>query len=88
MSKSLKIDYSENILLALNLTHEEFSKEARVLIAVKLYELGRLSTGAAAEFARVPKPIFLTKLAEYGIDTFSISEEELQNDLLSATSYL
>ena len=88
MSKSLTIDYGENILIALNLTPEEFSQEARMLIAVKLYELGRLSTGAAAEFARVSKPLFLTKLAEYSVDTFKLSEEELQNDLLNASRHL
>ena len=88
MSKSLTIDYGENILTALNLTPEEFSQEARMLIAVKLYELGRLSTGAAAEFARVPKPLFLTKLAEYSVDTFKLSEEELQNDLLNVSRHL
>ncbi len=88
MSKSLTINYSEKILLALNLTPEEFRQEARMLISVKLYELERLSAGAAAEFARVPKPVFLTKLAEYGVDTFKLSEEELQNDLLSASRHL
>lgn len=88
MKQLLTIDYGENILLALDLTPDEFSKEARILIAVKLYELGRLSTGAAAEFARMPKPLFLTKLAEYGVDTFDMSQEELQNDILNASRNL
>ena len=30
------------------------------------YELGRLSAGAASELAGVPKPVFLSKLADYG----------------------
>ena len=88
MSKLLTIDYSDDILLALNMTPEEISNEARLLIAVKLYELGRLSSGAVAEFVGIPKPLFLTKLAEYGADTFSMSEEELQNDVLSASRHL
>ena len=88
MSESVTIEYSEDILLALNMTPKEFSQEAKLLIAVKLYELGRLSTGAAAEFAEVPKPLFLTKMAEYGVDTFSMSEEELQNDVLSVGRHL
>ena len=57
---------------------------APLLIAVKLYELGRLSSGAAARLAGIPKPLFLTKLADHGIDTFRLTEEELQQDLASA----
>ena len=68
----------------MDLTPQEFSEEARILVAVKLYEMGRLSTGAAADLADVPKPLFLMKLAEHGIDTFDMSEEELQCDLANA----
>ena len=63
---------------------EQFSEEAKLLVAVKLYELGRLSSGAAARLAGIPKPLFLTKLADYGVDTFRLTEEELRQDLASA----
>ena len=88
MTRSLTIDYGDDVLLALGLTPEEFCEEAKILIAVKLYEMGRLSTGAAAELANVPKPLFLTKLADYGVDTFNLSKEELQRDSASARRYL
>ena len=88
MTRSLTIDYSDDVLLALRLSPDEFREEAKILIAVKLYEMGRLSTGAAAGLANVPKPLFLTKLADYGVDTFDVSEEELQRDLASARSHL
>ena len=84
MTKSLTIDYSENILSALGMTHDEFSKEAKMLIAVKLLEMGRLSTGAAAELANLPKPLFLVKLADYGANSFKISEDELRRDVENA----
>ena len=84
MTRSLTIDYGDDVLLALGLTPEEFREEAKILIVVKLYEMGRLSTGAAAELADVPKPLFLTALADYGVDTFNLSKEELQSDLAIA----
>ena len=88
MTRSLTIDYGDEVLLALGMTPDEFSKEARTLIAVKLCEMGRLSTGAAAELARLPKPVFLTRLAAYDIDTFDISEDELRSDVTSARRHL
>ncbi len=63
-------------------------EDAKILIAVKLYEMGRLSTGAAAKFAGVPKSLFLTKLADYGVDTFDLSDEELRRDMTNARRHL
>ena len=57
-------------------------------MAVKLYEMGRLSTGAAAELADIPKLLFLTRLADYGVDTFDLSTDELQRDIASARRHL
>ena len=88
MTRSLTIDYGDDVLLALGLTPEEFREEAKILIAVKLYEMGRLSTGAAAGFANVPKPLFLNKLSDYGIYAFDLSGEEIQRDLAGARRHL
>ena len=56
----------------------------RTLVAVKLYEMGRLSTGAAADLANVPKPLFLARLATYGVDTFDMTKNEIQRDVANA----
>ncbi len=50
-------------------------QELRLAAAMKLYELGKLSSGAAANLAGIPKPLFLTKLADYGIDSFDLTDE-------------
>ena len=88
MTRSLTIDYRDDVLLALGLAPEEFREEAKILIAVKLCEMGRLSTGAAAALAGVPKTLFLTKLADYGVNAFDLSEEELQRDVANARRHL
>ena len=88
MNRTLTIDYSDEVLLALGCSPEQFSEEAKLLIAVKLYELGRLSSGAAAKLAGIPKPLFLTKLADYGVDAFQLTEEDLQQDLASTQRHL
>ena len=66
---------------ALKLAPERVGEEIRLAAAIKFYELGKLSSGAAARLANLPRVIFLTKLAESGVDTFRLSEEELLEDL-------
>jgi hypothetical protein len=47
---------------------------------MKLYELERLSAGAAAILAGVPGTVFLDKLADYGIDTFRLTRADLERE--------
>ena len=75
---------SDEILLALKATPEVLESKIRLAAAVKLYEMRELSSGAAAQLAGVPKPYFLSRLADYGVSTFDLSEEELAHDLNSA----
>jgi predicted HTH domain antitoxin len=71
----------EKASLTLKVPTEALGKELLLAAAIKLYELGRLSSGAAAELVSMPKPLFLAKLADYGVCTFDLKKEELQREM-------
>lgn len=80
----IKLSLPDEALVALKRTPDQMAEEIRLAAAMKLYELGRLSSGAAAALAGIPRTVFLTKLADYGIPTFKMSAEEIAEDLALA----
>jgi predicted HTH domain antitoxin len=81
---NLVIEYPPELLWALQQEPEEFENEARLLLAVKLYETGKLSTGLAAKLAGVPRVTFMFLLGRYGLSPFGETPEELEKDLSHA----
>lgn len=82
--RTLTIPYPEDLLGSLNESPEEFAVEARLLLAVKLFELGRISTGRAAELAGLPHAAFLQALHQFKVSPFSDDPLELDRDVANA----
>lgn len=64
-------------LLALRSRPEAAGSRLLLAAAVKFYELGELSSGAAAALAGLPRVVFLARLADFGVDTFRLAESDL-----------
>lgn len=73
----LHIPYSEDLLLSLKESKEQFEQNARFFLAVKLYELGKISSGKAAKLAGLGRVQFLLKLGQYQVSPFQVSMEEI-----------
>lgn len=62
-------------------------REAKMLLAAKLYEKGSLSLGQAAELVGYSKRTFMELLGNYGVSVFDYTEAELEKDILNAQNY-
>lgn len=76
--KKLSIEYPESVLAALNLSPETFEFEARVALAMKLYEIGRLTSGQAASLAGISRVEFLLSCHQYDSSSVQWDHEELE----------
>ena len=74
----------EAMPVALGLNPERVGDALLLAAAVQWYESGRLSSGAAAELAGLPKPVFLERLKDFGVPVFRQSKEELLEECANA----
>ncbi|MBC8253918.1 MAG: UPF0175 family protein [Ardenticatenia bacterium] len=77
----LTIEYPPEVLWALQQDPGEFEAEARLLLAVKMFETGKLSTGLAARLAGVPRITFMFLMGQYGLSPFGETADEIEEDL-------
>ena len=71
------IPYSEDLLLSLKESKEQFEKEARFFLALKLYELEKISSGKAAKLAGLGRVHFLLKMGQYRVSPFQVGIDDI-----------
>jgi len=81
MTHILTIPYSDSVLLETSLTRTEFEREAVFILAAKLYELGRLSSGKAAEFCGKERVDFLLALPRVGVPISNLQPEDVDDEV-------
>ena len=79
VTRHISIEIPESILLAEKTDEVSFARELRILAAVKLYEMGRLSSGRAAELAGMTRVEFLMSLGRYKVFPFASELSELES---------
>lgn len=81
MAKIISIDYPEYLANSLRLNKDDFGKEMKESALVKLFELGKVSSGTAAKVLRISRIEFLELLNKYKVSFLNTDsvEEDLSN---------
>ncbi len=80
-TKTIEMQYPDDLPQAFGKTHKEFEQELKFLVAAKLYEMGGISSGKAAELAGLNRVFFLENLSRYRISVFNYSLKELNREI-------
>lgn len=78
---SLSIPYADDLLVTSGKAPRELEEELRFLLAVKLFEIHRLSLGKAAEFCGMVKLRFMFELGRLHIPVVNLSEDQIADEL-------
>jgi predicted HTH domain antitoxin len=80
----LIIEYPTCLPDALQSSREDFEQEAKMAMAVKLFERRRISSGQAAKLVGIGRVSFLLQLHRYGVSMIDLNQEELESDIKNA----
>ncbi len=85
MKQLISINYPESLALSLKMNNQEFENEMKTISLIKLYELGKISSGFAAKLLKLNRIEFLDLLEKYNVSYFHKGlENELESDLANA----
>ncbi len=76
--KQMTIEYPDDLELAVQTTTEEMQAQIRLMAALKMFELGKLSSGKAAELASLSRVEFFDLCGRYRVPVSNYPPEELE----------
>jgi len=83
--KQLQVDFPQELAFLLHMNEVEFSYEIKKIALIKLYELGKISSGKAASLLGITKIAFIDILNQYQVSIFEdLDALELQEELNKA----
>lgn len=85
MKRMINIEYPESLANSLRLSGKEFEHEIKTSALVKLFELGKVSSGMAAKVLGISRIEFLDLLAKYNVSILGPYDlDDLNEDIANA----
>jgi predicted HTH domain antitoxin len=78
---TLSLPYPHDLLITSGKNPQELEEELRFLLALKLFELHRLSLGKAAEFCSMTKTKFMFELGRIGVPVINLQSDQIADEL-------
>ena len=79
--EELKIKYPSGFEHAVHMTKEEIEQHIRLMVALKMFELGKISSGKAAELAGMSRIEFFKAWGLYRVSIFNYPPEEAEKEV-------
>ncbi len=81
MKQLITIDFPESLAFSLKMDDKEFKQEIKTVSLIKLYEMGKISSGTASKLLNISRVDFLDMLEKYNVSYFYNGlEDELESD--------
>lgn len=80
----ITIDIPQQLPDIMHCSPVDFEKQAKMAMVAKLYEMGKLSSGMAAQIAGLERVEFLLQLSQFGVPMIDLDKDELQADFENA----
>ena len=80
-TEELKIRCPTGFEFAVHMTRDELEHHIRLMAALKMFELGKVSSGKAAELAGMSRIDFLETCGRYRISVYNYSPNEVKEEL-------
>lgn len=82
MAEVISIEYPDYLANSMRMNKNDFGKEIKISALVKLFELGKVSSGIAAKVLHMSRVEFLELLSKYDVGFLEV--EDLNEDLNNA----
>ncbi len=77
----LTIRYPKGLECTMNLTRDEMEHHFRLMAALKMFELGNITSGTAAELAGISRVDFFEACGRYHVSILNYPEDEIAQEL-------
>ena len=80
-TEELKIKYPTGFEHAVHMTTEEIEQHIRLMAALKMFELGKISSGKASELAGMSRIEFLEACGRYRVSIFNYPDDQAETEI-------